>query len=82
VEDPGIVRKVRSEGRIVLTFDLDFGEILALSKKPRVPGTTAIAYVVCDQIADHQSLSGGVSHAPAHHLLHAESFPCGVVRFL
>ena len=32
MEDPGIVAKARSEGRIVLTFDLDFGEIMALSK--------------------------------------------------
>lgn len=31
MEDPDIVDKARSEGRIVLTFDLDFGEIMALS---------------------------------------------------
>ena len=29
--DPDIVAKARSEGRIVLTFDLDFGEIMALA---------------------------------------------------
>ena len=29
--DPDIVAKARSESRIVLTFDLDFGEIMALS---------------------------------------------------
>ena len=33
MEDPDIVVKARTEGRIVLTFDLDFGEIMALSKK-------------------------------------------------
>lgn len=31
MEDPDIVAKARSEERIVLTFDLDFGEIMALS---------------------------------------------------
>lgn len=31
MEDPDVVTKARSEGRIVLTFDLDFGEIMALS---------------------------------------------------
>jgi predicted nuclease of predicted toxin-antitoxin system len=32
MEDPDIVDKARSEGRIVLTFDIDFGEIMALSQ--------------------------------------------------
>ena len=32
MEDPDIVVKARTEGRIVLTFNLDFGEIMALSK--------------------------------------------------
>jgi predicted nuclease of predicted toxin-antitoxin system len=32
MEDSCIVTKARTEGRIVLTFDLDFGEIMALSK--------------------------------------------------
>lgn len=31
MEDPEIAAKARSEERIVLTFDLDFGEIMALS---------------------------------------------------
>lgn len=31
MEDPDIVRKARSEKRIVVTFDLDFGEIMASS---------------------------------------------------
>jgi len=31
MEDPDIVTKARTEGRIVLTFDLDFGEIMALA---------------------------------------------------
>lgn len=31
MEDPEIVARARTEGRIVLTFDLDFGEIMALS---------------------------------------------------
>jgi predicted nuclease of predicted toxin-antitoxin system len=31
LEDPKIVAKARSEGRIILTFDLDFSEIMALS---------------------------------------------------
>lgn len=31
MEDPAIVAKARTESRIVVTFDLDFGEILALS---------------------------------------------------
>lgn len=30
MEDPDIVKKAKQEGRIVLTFDLDFGEIMAL----------------------------------------------------
>ena len=32
MEDPDIVRKARAEDRIIITFDLDFGEILALSR--------------------------------------------------
>ena len=32
MEDRDIVAKASAEGRIVLTFDLDFGEIMALSK--------------------------------------------------
>jgi predicted nuclease of predicted toxin-antitoxin system len=31
MEDPDIVKKAQQERRIVLTFDLDFGEIMALS---------------------------------------------------
>ena len=31
MEDRDIVAKAQNEGRIVLTFDLDFGEIMALS---------------------------------------------------
>ena len=31
MEDPDIVAKARTEARIVLTFDLDFGEIMAFS---------------------------------------------------
>lgn len=31
--DEEIVSKARSEGRIVLTFDLDFGEIMAASRR-------------------------------------------------
>ena len=34
MEDPEIVAKARTEERIVLTFDLDFGEIMALSRRP------------------------------------------------
>ena len=30
--DPDIVRKALAEGRIVLTFDLDFGDILAIAR--------------------------------------------------
>lgn len=33
LEDSGIVAKARAEGRVTLTFDLDFGEILALSRE-------------------------------------------------
>src|SRR5579862_1527373 len=32
MEDPDIVTKARREGRILLTFDLDFGEIMALAR--------------------------------------------------
>jgi predicted nuclease of predicted toxin-antitoxin system len=32
--DPDIVKKARREQRVVLTFDLDFGEIMALSREP------------------------------------------------
>src|SRR5690349_16063138 len=35
MEDHDIVVKARDEGRVVLTFDLDFGEIMALSKNAR-----------------------------------------------
>ena len=31
MEDAGILDKARSEGRVVLTFDLDFGDLLAAS---------------------------------------------------
>jgi len=31
MEDAHILDKARSEGRIVLTFDLDFGDLLAAS---------------------------------------------------
>ena len=31
--DAGIVEKAESEGRVVLTFDLDFGDLLALSRR-------------------------------------------------
>lgn len=32
--DPEIVEKARQEERIILTFDLDFGELLAVSSNP------------------------------------------------
>lgn len=32
--DPDILEKARQEERIILTFDLDFGELLAVSSNP------------------------------------------------
>ena len=32
LQDPDILDKARSEGRILLTFDLDFGDLLAASR--------------------------------------------------
>jgi predicted nuclease of predicted toxin-antitoxin system len=32
MEDPDIIVKARREARVVLTFDLDFGEIMALTR--------------------------------------------------
>jgi predicted nuclease of predicted toxin-antitoxin system len=34
--DPDIFRKCAAEGRVLLTFDLDFGEIVALSQESKV----------------------------------------------
>ena len=34
MEDPEILAKARSEARVVLTFDLDFSEIMAPSGRP------------------------------------------------
>jgi predicted nuclease of predicted toxin-antitoxin system len=48
--DAEIVRRARQEGRIVLTFDLDFGEILAL-------GVADTPSVVIFRLSDETSAS-------------------------
>jgi len=45
LEDGGIVRKARLEGRVILTHDLDFGRIIALSQG-RLP--SAITFRLAD----------------------------------
>ena len=48
--DADIVRRARQEGRVVLTFDLDFGQILAL-------GVAGSPSVVIFQLSDETSTS-------------------------
>jgi predicted nuclease of predicted toxin-antitoxin system len=50
VSDPDIFAKAHQEGRIVLTFDLDFGEIVALSGSTH---TSVILFRVRNASAAH-----------------------------
>jgi predicted nuclease of predicted toxin-antitoxin system len=47
-EDAAILSQARSEDRIILTFDLDFGELLALS---RSVGPSVVVFRLQDQTA-------------------------------
>lgn len=50
ISDLEIFSKATQEGRVILTFDLDFGEIVALSRSSR---TSVILFRVKDASAPH-----------------------------